>query len=241
VSVEVANDAPALLVGSSGGGGRLFNHSQLVAGAAQLRSWLTDAMPGDDTWLQLAPMWTALGFVAGLGTAMALRARLALLPNWEAADVLDALRYLRPAYVLGDRDAAERIAATPDLSRADLRSVRAWLVGDVLTDETVRAFRDLADVTWCQGYSPPGAAGFALCNPVNGQRAAGSIGIPLPDVEVRVVDDEGAELPAGGVGRLVARGPNLAADLPADPAADGWCDCPMQARIDGAGFVYPAG
>jgi long-chain acyl-CoA synthetase len=228
---QIDPSAPALLLApTSDLAPRLYSHMNLVAGAAQLRAWLTDAMPGEDTWLQLAPLWSGLGFVSGLGTAMVTRSQVALVPSWKPQDALDALRYLRPTYIVAGKDAAEIMAGDTRLAKVDLRSVRAWLTDQPLSTEVSRAFEELAGFSLCQGYGPVGVAGLALCNPVNGRRVAGSLGVPLPGIDAQVIGPTAKPLPSGQVGDLALTGPNV--------VGEGWLTTGLQARIDDAGFVY---
>ena len=203
-------------------GGRRFRHRHLVAGAAQLRSWLVDAASGEETWLLLTPLATPLGFVAGLGSAFALRGRVALLPDWQPAEVMDALRFLRPTWVVASGEAVERLARDPALARADLRSVRGWLVGDPLPPAAARAFEDAAGLELCQGWAPPDAAGLASLQPINGRRRAGSVGLPLPGV-----------VPRPTAGGLVVDGPNVL-ESARDRAGVG-------GRLDEQGWLYLGG
>jgi len=190
-------DAPALEVG-----GVTFHHRHLVAAAAQLRAWLTDAVPGGETWLVLAPSTSALGCVAVLGSAAALRARVVVLPAWEGIDVVDALRTYQPTWVVADQAAVERLATDPVLAWADMRSVRAWLVGGVLSPDIARSFEEATGIQPCAGLTAPSAAGLLTCQPVNGRRAAGTAGLPLPGVDVAV-------LPGG---RLALSSPTIEGD-----------------------------
>lgn len=210
----VSPSAPALSVA-----GHTFSHAHLGSGAAQLRSWLTDAIPGDETWLLLTGLGTPFGFVAGLGAAFALRARLALLPPWRAEDVVDAIRYLRPSWVASSASAIERLADDPLLARADLRSVRAWIVSEPIDDDRADRFEDASGLPLCLGVGAPGVAGLAACNPVNGERVPGTVGTPLPGVSVR----------ARG-GGLDVSGPNIAGD-------DGWSALLRDGRIGPDGFI----
>jgi long-chain acyl-CoA synthetase len=201
-------------------GGRCFRHRHLIAGAAQLRAWLVDAAAGDETWLLLTPLESQLGFVSGLGAAFALRARVALLPDWQPEDVTDAVRFLRPTWVVASGEAVERLARDARLERADLRSVRGWLVGDPLPPAAARAFEDTAGLELCRGWAPPHAAGLATLQPINGAREVDSVGLPLPGVDV-----------TSGAGRLTFTGPNLVED-----------DAPsVPGRVDGSGWVRLGG
>ncbi len=237
VEAEISASDPALLaLGSERSEPLEYTHSSLVAGAAQIRAWLTDAMPGHDTWLQLAPLWTELGFVAVLGTAVAARAQTVLLPSWQVVDVLDVLRYLRPAYIMAGRVATERIVAEPRLARVGLGGVRAWLTHEPMPQASARAFEEMAGLPVCQGYGPEGVVGLALCNPVNGRREAGSLGVPLPGIDVQILGPTGKPVSQGQIGELALSGPNVAPAV----AAGEWYKTGLPARLDDTGFVFPA-
>ena len=83
---------------------------------------------------------------------------------------------------------------------------------------TAAAFEAATGLELCQGFAPPGTAGLATCNPINGKRVAGSVGLPMPGVDLRL--GQGLEL----------AGPNL--------ACDGWLAAARRARVDEAGFLY---
>ena len=220
---ELEPEAPALQIDdprSRDGRVHRFEHRHLVAGVSQLRVWLTDARPGDDTWLLLAPVGEAFGLTLGLGTAFAMRARLVLAPSVSPEAIADVLHYLRPAYVLTTGWAVQSLVARPELARMDLRSVRAWITGDDVGVATAAAFEAATGLELCQGFAPPGTAGLATCNPINGKRVAGSVGLPMPGVDLRLGQGQGLEL----------AGPNL--------AGDGWLPAARRARVDEAGFLY---
>jgi long-chain acyl-CoA synthetase len=230
---RVGASAPAVVHLSLDSGEQLctFSHGQLICGAEQLRSWLTDALPGEDTWLLLDPLNTTLGIVVGLGTSIMLRSRLVLLPQWDARDVLDALRYVRPSYVAASGPSMARLARASELRQADTRSVRAWIVGDPLTAEVRWSFEEATGLSLCQGFGPPCTAGLATCNPVNSERARGSVGLPLPGVDARLVGKDGDQLPLGRQGILQLRGPNIAAE-------NEWLDTGLEGRMDQRGFLF---
>jgi long-chain acyl-CoA synthetase len=225
-------DAPALDVtlctgmrSGEAADGTSFTHRHLVAGAQQIQLWFTDAMAGDDPWLLLQPLASAFGFVAGLGAAMLLRDRVALLPAWTPEDIESALTGLRPSFVATDGRTMSQLIGAPELARLDRRSVRAWITGSPLDVDTVSTFEGATGMSLCLGYAPPGVAGLATCNPINGRRAAGTVGVPLPGVRARLT-------PVGAPeesGTLELAGPNI--------AAAGWLRTPIPAQIDPSGYV----
>jgi long-chain acyl-CoA synthetase len=219
-------DAPALLQISdvSGIPPVAFSHRHLVAGAGLLRAWLTDARPGDDSWLLLAPLSSVFGLTVGLGSAVMLRARILLMPGRDPDSIADALSILRPAYVMDSGQTTAALVARPELAHMDLRSVRAWITAADLGVATSAAFSAATGLDLCQGYGPPGVAGLATCNPINGRRVEGSVGVPLPGVDFRLLG------PREGLGRLDLAGPNV--------VAAPWLTTERRARIDGAGFLH---
>lgn len=203
--------------------GYRFTHANLLAGAAQLRSWLTDAIPGDETWLLLTGLGTPFGFVAGLGAATALRARLVLLPAWRPDDVFDAIRFMRPSWVASGAPAIRSLVDDPFLARADLRSVRAWLVDEPIEADLAQRFESASGQSLCLGIGAPGVAGLAACNPVNGERRPGTLGTPLPGIGLRVREPG-----------LDVRGPNVA-------GAGEWLPLLPDGRIGSDGHVRSGG
>jgi len=231
LSAAGTREAVALVTasGTARAAGDALRHRHLVAGARQLGHWMTDAQAGD-TILLLAPVDEPLGFVTALGVAPLLGARLALLPAWDPEDVGNALRFLRPTHVVAGAPAVAQLVSTPMLARFDVRSVRAWITDDPLDPETVRAFESATGLDLCLGFGPRGVGGLATCNPVNGRRALGSAGIPLPGVSLRVVANDGRPLPPESPGTIEVRGPNVPGDR--------WLTTGRTGHVDADGFVY---
>jgi acyl-coenzyme A synthetase/AMP-(fatty) acid ligase len=98
----------------------------------------------------------------------------------------------------------------PRLARRELRSVRAWIAPELLDPGLAQAFAEITALEPCAGVAPDGVAGLATCNPVNGRRLAGSVGLPLPGVSLAVVDAAGRACRPGEPGRLELAGPSVA-------------------------------
>ncbi len=227
-------NAPAAIFPSKGPLRRWprFDHRELCAGAAQLAAWATDTVPGHDCWLVLRPHWTSLGFVIMMGLTGRLRVRATVLTRYRASDVLEALRHLRPTAVVSDGGTLAAVLAASRPTDALRRSVRAWIV-DGPVDEPVRqTAAERLGIAFCPALGHSLVAGLACCSPINGRRVAGSAGVPLPDVEARVVGSSGTPMGIGQWGRLEMRGPNF--------ARRGWVELAPRARIDAHGFVHVA-
>ncbi len=113
-----------------------------------------------------------------------------------------------------------------------------------LPAETLTAFDRKFRFPLLEGYGLSEASPVVSFNPVRGTRKAGSVGLPLPDIEVRVVADDSTEVPRGDVGEIVVRGPNVMKEYFNQPEEsahtlrDGWLYTGDMGRIDDDGYIY---
>ena len=133
----------------------------------------------------------------------------------------------------------------PGVRRYRLSSVRACISGAApLPVEVQEAFEKITKGRLVEGYGLTEAGPVTHANPLGGQRRSGSIGVPVPNTEAKIVDlDTGDELPPGQVGELYVRGPQLMRgywNLPEETAraltADGWLRTGDVARMDEDGY-----
>ena len=113
-----------------------------------------------------------------------------------------------------------------------------------LPGDTLARFASNFPVPLLEGYGLTETSPVVSCNPIFGQRKEGSVGLPVPGVEVRVVDDEGRELPAGSVGELTVRGPNVMKGYLNNKQAtreairDGWLYTGDMGKKDEEGYIF---
>ncbi len=113
-----------------------------------------------------------------------------------------------------------------------------------LPAETLAAFDRKFRFPLLEGYGLSEASPVVSFNPIRGTRKAGSVGLPLPNIEVRIVDDGGQTIPTGEVGEIVVRGPNVMKEYfnqPAESARtlkDGWLYTGDMGRLDDDGYIY---
>jgi long-chain acyl-CoA synthetase len=135
----------------------------------------------------------------------------------------------------------------PDVADYDLSSVKACISGaaPLPMDVQIR-FGEITGGRLVEGYGLTEAAPVTHCNPVNGQRRAGSIGLPLPDVDARIVDPEHlTDIPPGEAGELWVRGPQVMLGYRERPdetartiTSDGWLRTGDIVRMDEEGYFY---
>ena len=215
-----ADDDLAAICYTSGTTGRskgaMITHGNLTSNALSLHE-IWGFEPGD-VLLHALPIFHVHGLFVALHTAFLNASKILFLPNFDAAEVR---RLLPEATVLmGVPTFYSRLLAAPGFGRADCDGIRLFVSGSApLTEATFKDFEDRTGNRILERYGMT-EAGMITSNPLHGERVAGTVGFPLPDVEVRVVDEGRAEagetpahpvaeLPAGEVGMLEIRGPNL--------------------------------
>ncbi len=213
-------DEPAVVMMSGGTTGApkgvIGLHRALLMAGLQLRAWhQAERADGLDTLLLPLPLFHSYGTVGVLPFALLTRNSLALVPNpRDLDDLLKTLRRERPSLFLGVPTLYGALLDHPRLRRdaSVLRSLRVSTSGAApLLGATRERFEALAGSPILEGYSLTEAMVAAVVNPLRGRRKPGSVGLPLPDVELRIVDaDEGRhELPAGSVGEILLRAPQI--------------------------------
>ncbi|MGH2523043.1 MAG: AMP-binding protein, partial [Anaerolineales bacterium] len=258
--VQINGDDVALLQYSGGttglSKGAIATHNILVANTLQLRAWLHDAREAQEVTLMAIPLFHVYGMLAGMAFAIQCGATLVMVPNpRDLKDVLENIAKYRPTLFPAVPTLYNAINNHPDVKagKYDLGSIRACISGSApLLLETKHTFEKLTGGKLFEGFGLSEAPTATHCNPMHGVNKEGSIGMPLPDVECRIVslDDGTTVLGVNEVGELILRGPqvfkgywNMPTEttntLRADPAGGGpWLYTGDIARMDEDGYFY---
>lgn len=226
--------------------GVMLSHANLAANALQMRHWLPEARPGDERVLAVLPFSHSYGLTACLNFAPLVAATLILLPNFAAETVLKTIGRHRPTLFPGVPQMYRRLSDFPGVRGYGVSSIRVCVSGGApLPAEVQEAFERLTRGRVVEGYGLTEASPVTHAHPLTARRRPGSIGVPLPATEARIVDPRtGAELPPGEVGELAVRGPQVmlgywhAAEETALAVRDGWLHTGDLARIDADGFCF---
>ncbi len=221
-----------------------LTHGNLLANALQLDHWTHRAF-GEDEVLAVLPFFHCYGMMAcGLG-GIAQGATLILHHRFRASAILHLIERWRPTTF--PVVPAMLVALDEELRKKhyDLSSLHDCISGGAPLDLGIAAeFARYTQATVVEGYGLSEASPVTHVNPLDGSARAGTIGLPLPDTEARIVDaDTGkVEVPVGEVGELVIRGPQVMAGYWHDPEAtahairDGWLFTGDLATRDEDGF-----
>ena len=222
------DDLAALLYTSGTTGrskGAMLSHGNLASNARALHQvW---GFERGDVLLHILPIFHVHGLFVALHPAWLNGSEIVFLPRFDPSEV----RRLLPAasVVMGVPTHYARLLADPAFGPDDCRSVRLFTCGSApLTEGVFRAFTERTGSVICERYGMT-EAGIITSNPLHGERIAGTVGYPLPGVEVRVVDDQRRPVGPEEDGIVEARGPGIFAGYWRQPAKtaealhpDGW-------------------
>jgi long-chain acyl-CoA synthetase len=221
-AVTIDPNDPAVILMSGGTTGTpkgvVGRHAGLVAAGLQIHAWLGPVWADwHDIVLLPLPLCHTYGHIAGQSVAFVGHNPLALIPDpRNIRDLLRTIQRVRPAFVAGVPALFTALLRQPDVEagKVDLQSIKSCFSGAApLAAETKQRFEALTGGRIIEGYSLTEAMLACTCQPVQGQQKVGSVGLPLPDVELDIVDlDSGARsLAPMEVGEVVLRAPQIMA------------------------------
>ncbi len=188
-------------------------HRNLVANTLQIKAWFHIAVEGHEVVLMSIPLYHVYGMVAGMNLALAIGASMVMIPDArDIKDTLDNLQKYKATLFPAVPTLYNAINNWPDVvaGKYDLSSIKACISGSAaLMRETKERFEALTGGVLFEGFGLSEAPTATHCNPMSGENRIGSIGLPLPDVEARIIslDDEETVLSPGEIGELVIKGP----------------------------------
>lgn len=230
--------------------GAVNTHKGLVVNSLQIKSWLPDIQMGKEVVLMAIPLYHVYGMVAGMSLGIASAASLVLIPDpRDVDDILDNITKHRPTLYPSVPALYNMINIHPKVTsgEVDVTSIRGCISGSApLMKETKDTFERLTGASLREGYGLSEAPTASHCNPMFGENRTGSIGLPLPDVECRIVslEDGVTDLPAGETGELAIKSPNVMKgywQMPTETAnalRDGWLFTGDIASMDEDGYFY---
>ncbi len=225
-------------------------HRNLVANTLQFSAWLSGLQAGQEVVLAAIPLFHVYGMVIAMSMGIALGATLVLVHDpRNINEVLRNIQTYRATLFPGVPNMYAAINQYPPVQAGayNLRSIKACISGSApLRKEIKQQFEALTGGKLLEGYGLSEAPTATHCNPMWGENRTGSIGLPLPDVEARIVDlEEGNRvLPPGQPGELVVRGPQVMQgyhNMPEETALalrSGWLYTGDIASMDEDGYFY---
>lgn len=250
---EIGPDTVAFLTYTSGTTGppkgAMTTHRNVAFNAQTYRDWI--GIGPDDVVLGVAPLFHITGLVGHIALSLLTGAPLVLMHRMDPADTIDTIEKQRATFTVGSITVFIALMNAPNASKEALASLtKIYSGGAPIPPSTIAAFEErfghyihniygLTETT-----SPSHAVPLGRRAPVDELTGATSVGVPVYDTVVRIVDDNGNDLPPGEVGELVTAGPQVVAgywnkpEATANSIPDGVLHTGDMGYMDSDGWFY---
>ena len=227
--------------------GAMLTHRNLLSDVVQLVAWTPDMKPGAERLLAVMPFFHVLGMTGGLNLSIYTGSTVIIVPRFEPDELIKTIKKTRPTYFPGVPAVYIALMAHPKFDTFDLTSIKVCVTGAApMPVDVMRRFEEKTGSRIVEGYGLSEASPVTHVNPLEGVRKPGSIGLPLPGTECRIVDPETgrSDMPVGEVGELIVRGPQVMQGYwkrekeTADTLRDGWLYTGDLATMDAEGYFF---
>ena len=197
----------------------------------------------DDVVLGALPFFHSFGQTCALNACIKAGGTLTLIPRFDPDNALEIIE--RDKVTIFEGVPTMYVAMLGSEKQADTSSLRLCVSGgSAMPGEVLRAFEEKFDAQILEGYGLSETSPVASFNHPDKERKVGSIGTPIKGVEMKVVDDDGNDVPQGEVGEIVIKGPNVMKgywgkpDATAETIRDGWFHTGDMAKVDDDGYFF---
>jgi long-chain acyl-CoA synthetase len=247
--VDRSEDDLACMIFTAGTGGApkaaMLSHGNLLSNLQQVQRHPGRAVEASDVCFGVLPLFHIFGLNVVLGLTLFAGATVVLVERFDPVSTVETVERHGITILPGAPPMFAALAATSG-DRDALRTLRLTMSGaSALPDEVGRRFEERFGVTIYQGYGLTEASPIVTSSIIGGTAKPGSIGVPLPGVQVRLVDEEGEDALLGDEGEIWVRGPNVFKGYWNEPEAtarvlteDGWLRTGDVAVADDDGYLY---
>ena len=227
--------------------GCILTHKNLIANTLQCESWFVEAIEGKETCLCALPFFHVFGMTVAMLYSVRDGYNMILMPKFEVESALKLIKKHKPTIFPGVPAMYAAINYHPDVEKYDLSSIKYCISGAApLPVEICKKFEELTGAKLVEGYGLTETSPVTHCNPFVGLRKIGSIGVPFPDTDAKIMDIETGEneMLLGESGELAIFGPQVMKGYWNKPEEtknvlrEGWCYTGDIAKIDDDGFFY---
>ena len=248
VEVKPGDTAVLLYTGGTTGvpKGAELSHSNIMANAVMCGAWMHDLREAKEICLTALPLYHSFGMTTCMNLSVLIGGAMLLIPNpRDLPTLMKNINKHHPTLFPGVPTMYVAFNNFPDLAKYDVKSIRACISGAAgLPVEVQKRFEELTGGHLVEGFGLSEASPVTHGNPVFGKNKIGTIGLPFPDTESRIVDiDTGTkDLPVGEAGELIIRGPQVMKgywNMPKETdiaLRNGWLYTGDIARMDEEGY-----
>jgi long-chain acyl-CoA synthetase len=227
--------------------GVMLTHANLSLNTQQIASWFPTFKRGEITELGALPFFHVFGLTACMNICVWMAWTDVLIPRPEPQAILEAIHKWKVNFFPGVPTMYVGVLRHPNVAKYSLDSIKGCFSGAApLPVEVIQEFESKTGSQICEGYGLSETSPVATLNPFGGKTKWGSIGVPVPDTDVRIVDlvDGTREMPVGEAGEIIIRGPQVAtgyfrmAEETANAFRDGWLFTGDIGTMDEEGYFY---
>ncbi|MER3536452.1 MAG: long-chain fatty acid--CoA ligase [Thermus sp.] len=227
--------------------GAMLTHKNLLANVLQIEAWdpTSGELKGKGVMLGALPFFHVYGMTVAMNFGLRSGYKIVLLPRPEIKAIVEAIEKHQVTHFPGVPTLYVAFNRFPGIEGRKVNSIRICLSGAApLPVEVAKEFERITGARLIEGYGLSEASPVTHSNPVLGEIRKGSIGLPLPSVDAKVVDEEGNEVPIGEVGELIVQGPNVMQgywnrlEETQKALKNGWLYTGDMARMDPDGYFY---
>ena len=211
--------------------GVMLSHSHLSSNVQQFAAWFPDLKQGEERLVGNFPVFHTAGFAAVQNLITWQAWEDVMVPRPDAQINIEIIKKYKPTFLPGVPTIFVGLLAEPAFRRLDLSSIKGFFSGAApLAADTIKELKDLTGAMMCEVYGSTEAGPFVTVTPWGGQIKPGTVGIPMPDTDVKIVDLETGltELPTGEHGEILIKGPQVMVGYYKNPQEtakvlkDGW-------------------
>ncbi|MEQ9813100.1 MAG: long-chain fatty acid--CoA ligase [Azospirillaceae bacterium] len=227
--------------------GAMLSHGAIAANVAQSAAWFTPARYGEETTLAILPFFHVFAMTVLLNLSVRIGATIVMMPRFDLVGMLKTITARRPSYLAAVPTIFAAMNNHHDIGKYDLSSLRMCITGGApLPLDVKQRFEAMTGCVLVEGYGLTEAAPVTHANPLVGMNKTGSIGLPLPQTEIKFVDleDRDREVAPGERGELCIRGPQLMTGYlnqpgeTAETLRDGWLHTADVGYVDEDGYTF---
>ena len=192
--------------------GVMQSHSHLSSNAQQAVAWFPSLKPGEERLVGNFPVFHTAGFAAIQNFTIWQAWEDIMVPRPEPQINIDIIKKYKPTFLPGVPTIFVGLLAEPAFRNLDLSSIKGFFSGAApLAANTIKDLNDLTGAMMCEVYGSTEAGPFVTITPWGGQVKPGTVGIPVADTDIRIVDIETGEkeLPQGEHGEILIKGPQI--------------------------------
>ncbi|RJP94857.1 MAG: long-chain fatty acid--CoA ligase [Desulfobacteraceae bacterium] len=226
--------------------GVMLTHANLSSNVQQFIAWFPDFKKGEESLVGNFPVFHSAGFTAIQNFSLWQAFEIILVPRPEPAINIEILKKYKPTFLPGVPTIFVGLLAEPEFRKLDFSSIKGFFSGAApLAADTIRDLKELTGADMCEVYGSTENSPIVSVTPWGGKIKPGTVGCPVPDTDVKIVDIETGEkeMPAGETGEIIIKGPQIMKGYYKKPEEtakvlkDGWFYSGDIGRFDEDGYL----